>query len=193
MKMTTLSTTIIMDPFSIELDLEKGLMHGARNHLVRCASDMRGYYVDKAALEELIVERNDPVHYEVFEIPVPPAYGHLMYCISMLHPGKVGDEYFMTKGHYHRIVGTAEIYLCLRGEGYILMKTSEGQCKAEPMSRGKMVYVPPCWAHRSINTGQELLVSFCVYPAEAGHNYGDIAQEGFPRRIFERKCQCVIE
>jgi hypothetical protein len=61
MKMTTLSTTV-MDPFSIELDLEEGLMHGAGNRLVRCASDMRGYYVDKAALEELIVERNDPVH-----------------------------------------------------------------------------------------------------------------------------------
>jgi glucose-6-phosphate isomerase, archaeal len=190
--MTNLSTTV-MDPFSIELDLEEGLMHGARNRLVRRASDMRGYYVDKAALEELIAERNDPVHYEVFEIPVPPVYGHLMYCISMLHPGKVGDEYFMTKGHYHHIVSTAEIYLCLRGAGYMLMKTADGQCKAEPMSRGKMVYVPPCWAHRSINTGREPLVSFCVYPAEAGHNYGDIAQEGFPRRIFERKGQCFIE
>ena len=75
----------------------------------------------------------------------------------------------------------------------MLMKTSEGQCKAEPMSRGKMVYVPPCWAHRSINTGREPLVSFCVYPAEAGHNYGDIAHEEFPKRVFERKGQCVIE
>jgi len=190
--MTTLST-LVMDPFSIKLDLEEGVMHDAKNHLVRCASDMRGYYVDKAALEELIAEGNDPVHYEVFETPVPQAYGHLMYCVSRLHPGKVGDEFFMTKGHYHSIVGTAEVYLCLRGEGYMLMKTSEGRCKSEPMSRGKMVYVPPCWAHRSINTGREPLVSFCVYPAEAGHNYGDIAQEGFPRRIFERNGQCVIE
>jgi glucose-6-phosphate isomerase len=190
--MTAFPATV-MDPFSIELDLEEGVMHDATNHLVRRASDMRGYYVDKGALEELIVKGNDPVHYEVFEIPVPETCGHLMYCISMLHPGKVGDEYFMTKGHYHRKVDTAEIYLCLRGEGYMLMKASEGQCKAEPMSRGKMVYVPPCWAHRSINTGREPLVSFCVYPAEAGHNYGDIAQEGFPKRIFERKGQCVIE
>jgi glucose-6-phosphate isomerase len=52
------------------------------------------------------------------------------------------------------------------------------------MTRGRMVYVPPFWAHRSINTGNvEPLVSFCVYPAEAGHNYGDIATEGFPKRI----------
>jgi glucose-6-phosphate isomerase, archaeal len=192
MKMTTFPATV-MDPFSIELDLEQGLMRDARNHIIRRASDMKGYYVDKGALEELIVLGNDPVHYEVFEIPVPEACGHLMYCISMLHSGKVNEEYFMTKGHYHRKVDTAEIYLCLRGKGYMLMKTSEGLCKAELMSRGKMVYVPPCWAHRSINTGREPLVSFCVYPAEAGHNYGGIAQEGFPKRIFERKGQCVIE
>ena len=192
MKMTN-PPTIVMDPLSIELDLQEGLMPGARIRMVRCASDMRGYYLDNAALEKLIVEGNNPVHYEVFENPVPHVPGHLMYCISMLYPGKVGDEYFMTKGHYHRILDTAEIYLRLRGEGYLLMKTSKGQCKVEPLRRGMMVYVPPCWAHRSVNTGREPLVSLCVYPAEAGHNYGDIAQEGFPKRIFERNGQFVIE
>ena len=49
-----------------------------------------------------------------------------------------------------------------------------------------MVYVPPSWAHRSINTGRDPLVSFCVYPAHAGHNYGDIECEGFPKRVVER-------
>jgi len=38
--------TTFIDPFGIELDLEKRLMHQARNHLVRRASDMRGYYAD---------------------------------------------------------------------------------------------------------------------------------------------------
>jgi glucose-6-phosphate isomerase len=180
-------------PFSIELDLELGLMNGATSHLVRRASDMRGHYLDAMALEKLIDEHNDPVHYEVFEIPVPNTYGHLMYCISMLHPGMVSDEFFMTKGHYHQVVNTAEIYLCLRGEGFMLMKTSEGQCHAEKMTRGRMVYVPPRWAHRSVNAGADLLTSFCVYPAEAGHNYGDIEREGFSLRVFNRDGQCVIE
>jgi glucose-6-phosphate isomerase len=56
-----------------------------------------------------------------------------------------------------------------------------------------MVYVPPYWAHRSINTGDEPLVSFCVYPGDAGHNYGDIATEGFPRRVFIRDGTEVVE
>jgi len=25
-----------------------------------------------------------------------------------------------------------------------------------------------------------------VYPAQAGHNYGDIEKEGFPLRVFKR-------
>jgi len=76
----------------------------------------------------------------------------------------------------------------------MLMKTAGGKWAAEKMSRGLMVYVPPHWAHRSVNTSEdEALVSFCVYPGDAGHNYGDIEQEGFPKRIFERDGRVVIE
>ena len=60
------------------------------------------------------------------------------------------------------------------------------------MTRGAMVYVPPFRAHRSVNTGREPLISFCVYNAEAGHNYGDIETEGFPRRIRRQKGRVTI-
>jgi glucose-6-phosphate isomerase len=186
-------STSFIDPFTVELDIDQGLMRDAKNHIVRKASDMRGHYKDAAALDALI-GRADPLHYEVFEVPVPEQYGHLMYCISTLQPGLVGEECFMTKGHYHTVIETAEIYLCLRGEGYMLMKTSDGRPAAEKMSRGRMVYVPPYWAHRSVNTGTtEPLVSFCVYPGDAGHNYGDIETEGFPKRVFSRGGEIVIE
>jgi len=191
--MTNEQTTFI-HPFGVAFDLEQGLMHQAKSQLVRRASDMRGYYADEPALQRLIVDHSDPVHYEVFEVPVPEERGHLMYCISTLQPGQVGQEYFMTKGHYHSVPNTAEIYLCLRGEGYMVMKTKDGQCATERMTRGRMVYVPPFWAHRSVNTSaSEPLVSFCAYPAEAGHNYGDIAVQGFPKRLFARNGECRIE
>ncbi|MDD5675354.1 MAG: glucose-6-phosphate isomerase family protein [Chitinivibrionales bacterium] len=180
-------------PFSVSIDLESGVMRNPKNHVVRHASDMRGHYADAAALDKLI-KAGDPVHYEVFEVPVPEQQGHLMYCISKLLPGRVGQEFFMTKGHYHSVANTAEIYLCLRGEGYMIMKTPEGKATAEKMYRGQMVYVPPFWAHRSVNTGaSEPLVSFCVYPGEAGQNYGDIETEGFPLRVFERNGKIVLE
>lgn len=177
--------TTFIDPFSIGINLEAGEMPEATNHLVRRASDMKGYYQDEKALQAIIEEENNPIHYEVFEHLVPEEYGHLLYCISKLYPGKVGNEFFFTKGHYHTIEQTAEIYLCLRGEGYMLMKTTDGKCEAIRMKRGQMVYVPPYWGHRSVNTGSEPLISFCVYQADAGHNYGDIQDEGFPKQIVE--------
>ncbi len=174
----------LLQPFGVEFDLETGEMLEPERTTVRRASDMRGYYADGEALERLIRGGSDPVHYEVFERPVPETRGNLMFCISKLRPGLVGDEYFMTKGHYHQVRETAELYLCLRGQGFMLMKTEAGECLAEQMKRGRLVYVPPRWAHRSVNTGDEPLISFCVYPAEAGHNYGDIEDEGFPKRVI---------
>jgi glucose-6-phosphate isomerase len=174
-----------MKPFATEFDLIQGVMKNPDNLVVRRASSMRGHYADAEALERLVAA-GDPVHYEVAEKKIPEERGQLQYCISTTHPGTVGEEYFMTKGHYHAVPDTAEIYLCLRGQGYMLMKTAEGQCVWEQFLPGRLVYVPPYWAHRSVNTGPEPLVSFCVYPGDAGHNYGDIEKEGFPVRIVKR-------
>ena len=74
----------------------------------------------------------------------------------------------------------------------MLLKTVEGLCEPEAMEPGRLVYVPPYWAHRSINTGDEPLVSLCIYPGEAGHNYGDIEKQGFPKRIFKIDGQVKI-
>ena len=84
-------------------------------------------------------------------------------------------------------------YLCLKGEGFMMMKTPEGEWKTEKMVKGRMVYVPAYWAHRSINTGDTPLISFCVYPGDAGHNYGDIIEDGFPARVFLRDKEIIIE
>ena len=181
-----------MKPFGVEFDLVRGIMKDPDNHLVRRASDMRGYYADEAALERLIAA-GDPVHYEVFEKRVPEKYGHLRFCISSTQPGTIGAEYFMTKGHYHTVAETAEIYLCLCGEGYMLMKTPSGGQAHESFAPGRLVYVPPFWAHRTVNTGSGPLNSFCVYPGEAGHNYGDIEIEGFPVRVVNKNGRVVFQ
>ena len=182
-----------MNPFTVTIDLAENIMHGADKRNVRCASAMRGYYRDAAALDKLIRDGNDPLHYETFEKHVPEEAGHLLFCISKIQPGVVGDEYFMTKGHYHTNAGTGEIYWALQGEGYMLMKTPEGRFDAQRMERGTLVYVPPFWGHRSVNTGREPLSMFAVWPADAGHNYGDIESEGFPKRVFQRNGKIVIE
>ena len=170
-------------PFGVAVDFDTGAMENPDRIIVRRASDMRGYYADSEALEQLIAS-GDPIHYRVYERAIPETEGHLLFCMSILEPGRVGNEFFLTKGHYHTVAGTAETYLCVRGEGFLLLKTADGQWAAEAMSKGRMVYAPPLWAHRSINTGNESLISFCVYPAHAGHNYGDIQSQGFPKRVI---------
>lgn len=181
----------VMEPFGVSLDLVNAVMQEPDANLQRKASSMRGHYADAEALDALIAQ-GDPLHYEVFEKTIPHDHGQLQCGLSKLQPGTVGDECFMTKGHYHTIAETAEVYLCLRGQGYMLMKTTDGQCRAEYMERGRVVYVPPYWAHRSVNVGEEPFISFYVYPADAGHNYGDIEDEGFPRRIYKRGGQVEI-
>jgi glucose-6-phosphate isomerase len=126
------------------------------------------------------------VHYEVFEKTVPQESGNLQFGISKTYAGTVGGECFMTKGHYHAVPGTAEVYLCLRGEGYMLMKLPGGESAYERLVPGSVLYVPPFWGHRTVCTGEEPVITFYVYPAEAGHNYGDIEKEGFPVRVFKR-------
>ena len=174
-----------MKPFGVDLDLIQGVMKNPATHIVRQASSMRGHYADAAALERLIAA-GDPVHYEVAEQPVPDAPGQMRFGISTTLPGTVGGECFMTKGHYHAVPDTAEVYVGLRGQGYMLMKTVEGECLGEESRPGRVIYVPPFWAHRTVNTGEEPLVSFYVYPGNAGHNYGDIEKQGFPVRVLKR-------
>ena len=75
----------------------------------------------------------------------------------------------------------------------MVMKTTAGEPRAVPMRPNQMVYVPPYWAHRSVNTGDKPLISFCVYNAEAGHNYGDIKTAGFPTRVYMHDGLPVVE
>ena len=92
----------------------------------------------------------------------------------------------MTKGHFHTILETAEVYYCLSGEGFMLMENPEGDWSAQPLSPGVMVYVPPRYAHRSINTGSVPMVTFFCFRADAGHDYGTIETKGYRKLIVER-------
>ncbi|MGL6193654.1 MAG: glucose-6-phosphate isomerase family protein, partial [Thermoguttaceae bacterium] len=134
------------------------------------------------------------VIYKVYEKQMPHLPGELQWCMSVTLPGKVGREYYMTKGHFHAIRNTAELYLCVRGEGFMLMETESGETVAEPMVPNRCVYVPAYWAHRSVNTGNEPLISYCVYPGDAGHDYGSIETAGFRKRIVEIDGKpCVVD
>jgi glucose-6-phosphate isomerase len=172
-------------PFAFQISPLAGAPVDAR-HTMRHLSDMRGYYADEACYEAMLATA-DLCLYEVYEIPRPETEGELLHGLSILHPGKVGDEYFMTKGHFHRVLETAEVYYCLQGEGMMVMETAAGDWAVEQLRPGRVLYVPPRWAHRSVNTARDAdLITFYVYPAHAGHDYGTIETRGFRVRVIER-------
>jgi glucose-6-phosphate isomerase len=135
---------------------------------------MAGMYLEDPDVD------GDPLIYRVYGIPVPATTGNVLSSTTVIEPGTVGSEYFMTKGHFHEVRDRAEIYVGLAGEGRLLMATEDGRHAVEPMRQGTVNYVPGGWAHRSINVGEEQLVFFAAYVGDAGHDYGTIEQEGFP-------------
>ena len=142
-----------MKPFATTLSFAERMITPYGQKVERRLSHMRGMYQDIPETEA-ILERDDPLIYKVYTVDVPEEGGQLLHCLTVLHPGRVGDEYYMTKGHFHMAMDTAEIYLGLEGEGYMLMQTKEGDSQALEMERGTIDYVPPNWAHRTENTGK---------------------------------------
>lgn len=175
-------------PFTLEI-IQGGAITLSRldRHIVRRLSSMKGQFLDASAYQEMLA-REDVVLYEVLEVERPEHPGEFRFGLSIVHPGKVGTEYWMTKGHFHAIRDTAELYYCLRGEGVMVMETPEGEWSVEELRPGRLLYVPPRWAHRSVNTGaQEDLVTYFAYPAHAGHDYASIEKQGFRKCIVEQE------
>jgi glucose-6-phosphate isomerase len=170
-----------MEPFALALELATGRLEPHTSHIVRRISDMTGMYADAEA-ERRLAAGDDPVVYEVLQYDVPSDNGQLVCCTTVIHRGVVGEEYFMTKGHFHEKRNTGEVYLGLAGRGYLLMFVDDRAAELD-MAPGTLAYVPPYWAHRTLNVGDEPFSFFAVYPADAGHDYRTIEETGFPRRV----------
>jgi glucose-6-phosphate isomerase, archaeal len=172
-------------PFSFNLPAPDFVPDVYDNHIKRRLSNMKGQYLDQEAYAARLAQE-DTLLYEVYEQKRPELAGELLHGISVVHPGRVGDEYNMTKGHFHTVLDTAEIYYTLKGHGYMVMETPEGDWAVEELRPGRVLYVLPRWAHRSVNTSlAEDLVMFFVYPGHAGHDYGTIEAQGFRKLVVE--------
>jgi glucose-6-phosphate isomerase, archaeal len=178
-------------PSIFEIDLVAVTMSPYDHHIQRRLSSMQNQFNDLQAYQRML-EVEDVLLYEVYASQRPELIGELLHGISIAHPGKVGDEYYMTKGHFHSVLETAEAYYCLKGRGFMVMENPEGEWSVEALLPGRVLYVPPRWAHRSVNTGTDDLVTFFVYPGHAGHDYGTIERQGFRKLVVERDGQARI-
>jgi glucose-6-phosphate isomerase len=112
--------------------------------------------------------------------------GGLFWGLTLLQPGKVGDEYFMTHGHLHANRMCAEFYGTVSGSGMLIQMNTERRTWGEIMSPGSLHYVRGENAHRIANTGNIPLVVWACWPTDAGYDYDAIANQGFSARLVER-------
>ncbi len=158
------------------IDVRSGTLVGG-DAVDRHLSDLRGCFVDEAAYEAAL-QRGDQLVYSVTTGVEDTSDGALSYGLGVLRPGRIGQEYFLTRGHYHAWREAAEVYLGVSGTGGLVLE-NEGAERFVPLGAGEIVYVPGCTAHRTVNTGDEPFSYLGIYSAKAGHDYAGIADDNF--------------
>ena len=174
----TSSPEPVPEPGALSIDTRGG-MRGRTGSYDKRLGDMHGVYRDRPAFDAAVARHGaDHLVYRVEEHRNVGGAGALIIGTSILEPGRCGDEYAVTRGHLHSKADRAELYHCLSGHGVMLLETIDGESRAVPLTPGEAVHVPGHWVHRSVNVGAEPFVTLFCYAADAGQNYGLIADAG---------------
>jgi len=147
-------------------------------------SDMDHYFVDEPARSEAEEAENRTV-YEMHLTEPDDSRPNvaLAYSSTIVYPGQIGGEYFMTRGHAHDDPAATEVYLTIRGEGMMFLQTTDYQVQALALGKGTVLYVPGTAMHRIVNTGNEPLIAFAVYPKDHQEHFVAAARSTFKRIV----------
>jgi len=146
--------------------------------------DLKGIFKNEEARES--IPEGELLYQVQAHMPVEEGKsGGLYFGNTTIYPGKVDNEYFMTRGHFHENIDTAEYYWCVQGEGMLILMDEDRNVRAEKMQPGSLHYIPGKVAHRVANTGTDKLVFNACWPSDAGHNYKEIDKHGFSARLFD--------
>lgn len=165
----------VIPPVQVRIDPATGASRSFSEHYIKRFGDVADIYQDQQAARSA---DPDTIAYEVYSNSRTGSPGELVFGTSILAPGRVGDEFAMTRGHAHQIVDRAEMYYGLAGAGVLLMEDAGGRTEVQPLTPGAVVYVPGGWIHRSVNVGDEPLVSLFCFAADAGQDYSVIDESG---------------
>ncbi|MEO1235465.1 MAG: glucose-6-phosphate isomerase family protein [Planctomycetota bacterium] len=175
-----------LSPPDLTAVLAAGQLHGeAVEHSERTLGDLGGVFADEAArlaMDPTVVAYRVQRHLSVAD----GTPGGLYFGTSFVEPGRVGDEYFMTKGHFHVKRECGEYYWCLEGGGVLVLMDEDRKTWGVAMEPGVVHYIPGHTAHRLVNTGDRTLVVGACWPSDAGHDYASIAARGFGARVLDR-------
>jgi glucose-6-phosphate isomerase, archaeal len=168
---------------TLTVDFVTGALSGPSIvEIIRTLADLPGLFADQAAFKALDSSRL-VYRVQLFQ-PVPPdTEGSLFWGTTFLEPGLVGDEYFMTAGHFHSKRNRAEYYSTVHGTGALILMDEARRYRVEWMTPGSTHYIPASTAHRVANIGHSCLSFLACWPGDAGHDYETIALRGFSVRL----------
>lgn len=128
----------------------------------------------------------------------------LRYDITVIYPGKVGQEYVKTFGHYHpRVPGQEltypEVYQVLSGKAHFLLQKG-GELTGEvedfavaDFEAGDILIIPPFYGHVTVNPGDEPLVMANWIARDFVSEYGPIrARKGMAYYDVEYKGKSIF-
>jgi glucose-6-phosphate isomerase, archaeal len=165
----------------MNLDLRSGVFEGREPLSVRTLGELAPIFADSDSVKgasQTIVYR---IYGESVEAEGP---ARLLYATTVLEPGQVSGEYFMTRGHFHTLPDRGEFMLTLEGEGALILMTRDRETWLEPMHRRTVHDIDGRHAHRVSNTGSVPLVFLVVWMSDCGHDYESIRAEGFSKRLM---------
>lgn len=180
---TTSIDPVPVPPVKLTLAADVGALRGSDGRYEKRLEDLKGLYRDADAYEQLMDDDDGSPVYWVENSQSEEGPGGLITGMSVLEPGSVGDEYFMTRGHLHVQADRAELYVGLAGRGVMLLETLDGRSEAIEVTPGEAVYVPGYWVHRSVNVGTDRFATLFCFASDAGQDYEIIARAGGMKQL----------
>jgi glucose-6-phosphate isomerase len=100
----------LREPGVCTVDVAAGTLLGASNKYTKSLLDLDGVYEDAAAYAALRASMCDAIVYEVTDYKPSLDAGDMILGVTRMLPGKVGREYFLTRGHIHANPNRPEMY-----------------------------------------------------------------------------------
>ena len=165
---------MLREPVSSVVNVSAGSLGGKTGRYEKRLSDLAGLYEHAAAYADAVARLDDPLVYAVEDFRPGDHAGDLIYGVTRMIPGRIGDEFFLTRGHIHARADRPEIYYGQQGKGLMQLESPAGETRIVEIGPQTICYVPPFWIHRSINISDEDLVMVFAYPSDSGQDYGII-------------------
>ena len=119
--------------------------------------------------------------------------------VTILTPGKNGNEFNKTYGHFHTYQGI-EIYHIVYGQGVLVMQRNDEEGEAKEFKvvgvrSGSVIEMPVGYGHCLINVGKTYLVTIDNSPNDPKvHNFEPVKQKhGFAYYIIDKKGEIGFE